>query len=128
MKKRVLIITFGILTLVGFLALTPNEFPSTSQDKILRHVVLLDLNEQATDSVMQKMEEDVQRLKENIPQIIELEWGANIQKDAGYSHCLLLTFEDAESLSRYEEHPVHLEFASTYGKYVIGKTEVDYWH
>lgn len=128
MKKSILIFALGVLIIVGFLAVIPTEFSSASQNQLLRHVVLLDLNEKATDTIIQKMEEDLQDLKENIPQIRELEFGRNIQNNADYSHCMLLTFENTVSLEQYEEHPKHLEFASTYGKYVIKKTEVDYWY
>lgn len=127
MKKNILIFVLSFATIVGFLAVTSNEFNPDSQHQVLRHVVLLDLNEQAAASVIRNMEEDLQDLKENISQIRDLEFGANIQSGADYSHCIFLTFDDIESLEEYENHPMHLEFASTYGKYVTKKTEVDYW-
>ena len=127
MKKKFVFITVGFL-LIGLSGFTTNEIKNESQTQVLRHVVFLDLNEQASDSVMNMMSQDLDELKENIPQIMELEFGTNIQKDADYSHCMFLTFESIEDLKEYEEHPMHLEFASTYGKYVIKKTEVDYWY
>lgn len=128
MKKSSLIFVLGMVSVIGFFVLASDDFKRDGQDRVLRHVVFLDLNEQATDSVMQKMEEDLHGLKEKIYQIKELEFGANIQNGADYSHCMLLTFENGRSLKEYEEHPSHLEFASTYGKYVQKKTEVDYWY
>lgn len=128
MNKRTFIFAVIISTIFGFLTLASGEFKTASQDRVLRHVVLLDLNEQASDSVIYNMKEDLQDLKSNISQIRDLEFGANIQPDADYSHCMLLTFESVEDLKAYEEHLMHLEFASTYGKYVIKKTEVDYWY
>lgn len=128
MKKYILAIAFGSLLFTSLIGVTPNEFRQPSQQQVLRHVVLLDLNEQATDSVITIMNQDLQDLKENIAQIRKLEFGENIQQDADYSHCMFLTFESVEDLNEYEEHPKHLEFASTYGKYVVKKTEVDYWY
>lgn len=127
MKKIILISAVILTTIFGLLNLGLSEFESVPQDQVLRHVVLLDLNEQATDSVIQNMEEDLKELEENISQIRKLEFGTNIQNGAEYSHCMLLTFEDLVSLAEYENHPMHLEFASKYGKYVEKKTEVDYW-
>lgn len=127
MKKITLIFTVVILSIFGFWSLASSEFKPESQEKILRHIVLLDLNDQATDSIVQNMREGLRELRENIPQIRQLEFGANIHADADYSHCLILTFDDLKSLEEYETHPMHLEFGSTYGKYVVKKTEIDYW-
>ena len=73
------------------------------------------------------MNQDLEELKDNINQIQKLEFGSNIHESADYSHCMFLTFASLDDLKEYEEHPLHLEFASNYGKYVIKKTEVDYW-
>lgn len=128
MKKSAIISAVILTTIFGLQNLGLNEFKPAPQDQVLRHVVLLDLNEQATDSVVQNMKKDLQELEENMSQIRHLEFGDNIQSDSDYSHCMLLTFDDLESLEAYENHPMHLEFASTYGKYVEKKTEVDYWY
>lgn len=128
MKKYIFTFAAAFLTLIATPVLVQNEFIPAPQEKILRHVVLLNLNEEATDAVLRNMEKDLQGLKKAIPQIKELEFGANIHSDTDYSHCMLLTFENVESLKKYEGHPQHLEFASTYGPYVIKKTEVDYWY
>lgn len=128
MKKIFLFIIVTILFVSGLFGFTRIEAHIESQSQILRHVVLIDLNEQATDSVVKKMTQDLEELQESITQIQDLEFGRNIQEDAEYSHCMFLTFERLEDLKEYEEHPMHLDFASTYGKYVIKKTEVDYWY
>ncbi|MDX1640850.1 MAG: Dabb family protein [Balneolaceae bacterium] len=127
MKKKTLIFVAIISAISGLLTLVSGEIKPEAQDQILRHVVLLDLNEKATGAVVREMKNELQGLKENIPQIRELEFGTNIQNGTDYSHCMLLTFDDVESLKEYENHPMHLEFASRYGKYVEKKTEVDYW-
>lgn len=128
MKKSFLFIAVGILLVIGVLGFTSIEVKSDLQNQVLRHVVLIDLNEQANDSVVTMMNQDLERLKKNISQVRDLEFGTNIQKQAEYSHCIFLTFESVEDLKEYEQHPMHLEFASTYGKYLIKKTEVDYWY
>lgn len=74
------------------------------------------------------MNQDLLELEENITQIRELEFGINIREDADYFHSMFLTFESPEDLKSCEEHPMHLKFASTYCKYVVKKTEVDYWY
>lgn len=128
MKTNILTISFGILLLSALFGFTFVDDQLKSQQHVLRHVVLIDLNEEATDSIVKMMNQDLEKLQENITQIGELEFGTNIQKESDYSHCMFLTFESLEDLKAYEEHPMHLEFASTYGKYVVKKTEVDYWN
>lgn len=127
-KKNKLTIAAGSLALIILFGFAFGEFQNEPKEQVLRHMVLLDLNDQATDSVVEMMNQDLQELKENIEQIRELEFGTNIQENADYSHSLFLTFESVEDLRKYEDHPMHLEFASTYGKYVTKKTEVDYWY
>ncbi|MDR9366622.1 MAG: Dabb family protein [Balneolaceae bacterium] len=128
MKDRFHFITVGIFLIAALFGFTQIKDATEYQSRVLRHVVFLDLNAQATDSIVKKMNQDLDELNENIPQIRELEFGTNIQEEADYSHCMFLTFESLEDLKSYEEHPMHLEFASTYGKYVVKKTELDYWY
>lgn len=128
MKTNILTISFGILLLSALFGFTFVDDQLTPQQQVLRHVVLIDLNEEATDSIVKMMNQDLEKLQENITQIQQLEFGTNIQEGADYSHCMFLTFESEEDLKEYEKHPMHLEFASTYGKYVVKKTEVDYWN
>lgn len=118
----------AVLILIEFMVSTPHEFIQKPQEQVLRHVVLIDFTDDATDSTLQNIERDLQGLKENITQIKKLEWGTNIQEGSEYSHCLFMSFENRGALNQYEQHPEHLEFTSTYGKYVAKKTEVDYWY
>lgn len=127
MKKSLLSFLVSTIILTVIATAATSEFSQNSQAQVLRHVVLIDLNDEATDSVITMMNQDLEELKESITQIRKLEFGTNIQQDSDYSHCMFLTFENVEDLKEYEEHPLHLEFASTYGKYVAKKTEVDYW-
>lgn len=127
MKKSIFIIPIVFSVVYSSLWLEPSQVNQPGKEQILRHVVLLDFTEAATDSVIRSMETELNQLKDSIEQIKRMEFGKNIQQNADYDYCMLLTFDNLESLNTYEEHPLHLEFASMFGKYVDKKTEVDYW-
>ena len=104
MKKRIpgFLVSTIILTAIATAAIS--EFRQNSQAQVLRHVVLIDLDVEATDSVITMMNQDLEELKDNINQIQKLEFGSNIHESADYSHCMFLTFASLDDLKEYEEH------------------------
>lgn len=131
---KTLSVTIVILSLVTLPGMLTNELESLKQDEsipkdeVLRHVVFLDFNEQASDSLLMQLGKDLSALKDEIEQVQDLEWGANIREDGDYSHCLLVTFKNPEDLQSYNEHPAHRSIAERYGPYIEKVTEIDYRH
>ena len=50
-----------------------------SPKKVLRHVVLFNFNETATEDIIKKVEQAFAALPDKIPQIHSFEWGINKQ-------------------------------------------------
>lgn len=129
MKKQTLI-TITLMSLAGFLALTPEKYQAKIQPDsgtILRHIAFLDFNEEAVDSVITSLGRDINALEITIPQIRRIEWGVNLIEDAPYTHGLMVSFESREDLNQYLEHPDHRAIVEKYGRYIEKVTEVDYW-
>ena len=131
---KTLSVSIVIVSLVSLPGLLSKELASLKQvesipnDEVLRHVVFLDFNEQASDSLIMQLGRDLSALKYEINQVQDLEWGVNIREDADYSHCLLVTFKNPEDLQSYDEHPAHRSIAERYGQYIEKVAEIDYWH
>lgn len=98
--------------------------------KILRHVVLFNFNEAATEEVVDKIEKAFADLPSKINEIHAFEFGTNNSPeglDKGFTHCFLVTFLSEEDRATYLPHPAHQEFVKLIGPYVEDVTVVDYW-
>jgi len=79
----------------------------------LRHVVLFKFKPEATAEQIAAMERGLDQLAKDVPSIRHLEWGRNIsgeQRSHGYTHCLIVTFDDQAGLDAYLPHPGHQAF------------------
>jgi len=98
--------------------------------KVLRHVVLFNFTDSATDATIKEIEQAFGGLPEKIPEIHDFEWGTNNSPeglDKGLSHCFFVTFLSEEDRAIYLPHPAHQEFVSLVGPFVEDVTVVDYW-
>jgi len=76
----------------------------------IRHVVLFKFKDTATPQQIKALVEDFRALKARIPQIRDYEWGTDISvenRSEGYTHCFLVTFDDAKARDAYLPHPAH---------------------
>jgi len=76
----------------------------------VRHVVLFKFKDTATPEQIDALVEDFRALKAKIPAIRDYEWGTDIsveKRSEGYTHCFLVTFDDAEARDAYLPHPAH---------------------
>ena len=99
-------------------------------NKFLRHVVLFKFNDQATEEVVNQIEQKFSMLAEEISEIHDFEWGINNSPeglDKGLTHCFLVTFLSEKDREAYLPHPKHKEFVDFIGPYVEDVTVVDYW-
>ena len=99
-------------------------------DKLLRHVVLFNFVDSATDANIREIEAAFAGLPKQIPEIHDFEWGTNNSPeglDKGLSHCFFVTFLSEEDRAIYLPHPAHQEFVSLVGPFVEDVTVVDYW-
>lgn len=114
------------------LASSPERQDNTMEEptKLLRHVVLFNFNDTATEDTIRKIEQAFASLPDKIPEIYSFEWGTNNSPeglDKGFTHCFLVTFLSEADRATYLPHPAHQEFVELIGPYVEEVTVVDYW-
>jgi len=110
--------------------LNKSENESVATQELLRHVVLFNFNDDATEEITTKIEKEFAGLKAKISEIHSFEWGINNSPeglDKGLTHCFLVTFLSEEDRAAYLPHPDHQKFVELIGPYVEDVTVVDYW-
>lgn len=98
--------------------------------KLLRHVVLFNFNETATEETIKSIEKAFAALPKQISEIHAFEWGINNSEeklDKGLTHCFLVTFLTKEDRDAYLPHPAHQAFVKLLDGYIEDVTVVDYW-
>jgi hypothetical protein len=81
----------------------------------LRHVVLFAFREDAPADQVRTIEEAFAALKGQIPGIVDFEWGTNESPEGlnqGFTHCFVVTFDDAAARDAYLPHPAHVAFGA----------------
>lgn len=99
-------------------------------ENLLRHVVLFEFNEKATEDIVHNIEEEFAGLPKKISVIHSYEWGVNNSPEGlshGLTHCFFVTFLSEEDRAIYLPHPAHKRFVEYIGPYVESVTVVDYW-
>ena len=79
----------------------------------LRHVVLFKFKDGAAPEKIKAVEDAFAALPGKIPQIQAYEWGVDCSvegKAQGFTHCFLVTFDDAVGREAYLPHPAHKAF------------------
>ena len=79
----------------------------------LRHVVVFKFTDDATPEQVQAVVDHFGRLQDEIPEIIDYEWGVNNSPeghDQSFTHVFLVTFKDEAGREVYLPHPAHQKF------------------
>jgi len=95
----------------------------------LRHVVLFQYKEGTTPDQIKTIEDAFRELPSKIPTIVNFEWGTNNSPEGladGFTHCFLVTFNDAEGRAVYLPHPAHKEFGSVLMPHLEKVLVIDY--
>jgi hypothetical protein len=98
---------------------------------MLKHIVLLKLKTNAQGASKEenarKIKQDLESLKDKIPQIRHLEVGINsIRSEASYDVSIYSEFANEMDLTAYARHPEHLKVADFVGKVRESRAVVDY--
>ncbi|MEW4925715.1 Dabb family protein [Algibacter sp. 2305UL17-15] len=105
--------------------------PKTNRDgKVLRHMVNLTYKEDATEEQVNKAVDAFVNLKNEIPEIANLEWGLNDSTEGhskGLTHCFTLTFNDEHAREIYLFHKAHLDLVNKIGPIIADVLVLDYW-
>lgn len=95
----------------------------------LRHVVLFKFKEGAPPEAVRRIEREFAALKDRIPGIRAFEWGTNESPeklDQGFTHCFVVTFENAAARDAYLPHPAHKAFVDQLKPHLEKALVVDY--
>lgn len=84
----------------------------------VRHVVVLKFKRDTSEEQLTAIFDRFRDLKNQIPGIVAFEHGANNSTegmDQGFTHVVMLTFENAQARDTYLPHPNHLTFVEFMG-------------
>jgi len=100
------------------------------EGKVLRHLVNLKYKDEATPEQVDEAVKAFVNLKDEIPEIADLEWGLNDSTEGhsdGLTHCFTLTFNDEHAREIYLFHKAHLDMVSKVGTILDDVLVLDYW-
>jgi hypothetical protein len=81
--------------------------------RLYRHVVLFKFKEGANEETLRGIEKAFAELAARLPFVQDFEWGRNSSPeglDHGYTHCFIVTFQNAAGRDAYLPHPDHQAF------------------
>ena len=99
------------------------------QESVLRHVVLFKYKDGTSDADIEKVRTAFLNLKNGIDAVRGIECGTNNSPeklDQGFTHCFLLTFDDAKGRDTYLAHPLHKEFGKLLGPFLDKVLVIDF--
>jgi hypothetical protein len=79
----------------------------------LRHVVAFKFKDTATPDQIKEVEQAFHALKGKIHEVVSIEWGTNVStenRDKGFTHCFIVTFNNEKDRDAYLVHPEHKKF------------------
>jgi hypothetical protein len=103
-----------VLSAIVFLS----AFQSSGKEP-MRHIVVFKYKPSATPAQIEQVTKAFGEMKNTIPGIVAFEHGVNDSpenKNLGFTHVYMLTFEDAAARDTYLPHPEHKKFGALLGK------------
>ena len=105
--------------------------PTAKNSKLgkLRHVVIFKFKDGTTPEQIKAIEKGFQALPSKIPQVIDFEWGTDVGVEGlsqGFTHCFLVTFNDAAGRAIYLPHAAHKEFVKVLKPHLDKVLVIDY--
>lgn len=123
----------GVILLGGVMVIgssSGQEKQAGDDGKLLRHVVMFEFKEDASEADIQEVVDAFKALPSKIPQIHDFEWGTNNSPeglDEGLTHIFLVTFKSEADRAAYLPHPAHKTFVETLQPHLKRPVVVDYW-
>ena len=93
----------------------PTSTHANDHSESIRHVVCFKFKSDAKPEEIQKVEKAFSALKDKIEGILSLEWGKNNSPEGlnkEFTHCFIVTFENAKAREVYLPHPEHKAFVT----------------
>lgn len=114
--KRIIGSNLIVVVFSAMLLLAGCQNPKEEQ---MRHVVVFKYKPHASQDQIDKVTQAFGDLKNRIPGIVDFEHGINDSpenKNLGFTHVYLLTFESTEARDTYLPHPEHKKFGQLLGE------------
>ncbi len=95
----------------------------------LRHVVLFAFKATATRADIARIEAAFAALPKQIGVVRGFEWGTNVSPENlanGFTHCFIVSFDDAAGRDAYLPHPAHTAFVALAGPFIEKALVVDF--
>jgi hypothetical protein len=95
----------------------------------VRHVVLFKFKDGTTAQQQKLVEDGFRELPKKIHEVVDFEWGTNISPEnlaQGFTHCFLVTFNDAKGRDAYLPHPAHRAFVQVLKPYLDKVLVIDF--
>jgi len=95
----------------------------------LYHVVAIKFKEGTSRDQMKQVDDAFAALKTEIHGIQSLHWGTNVspeQRNHGFTHCFVLTFENAKDRDAYLVDPAHKAFGKVLGPVMADVLVIDF--
>ncbi|MBA7473238.1 hypothetical protein ES707_08573 [subsurface metagenome] len=131
MLRNVLYLAVGAVILAGCVSVHTTEYitegkPST----VLRHVVLFKFKDGTSSQQVREIENAFRALPGKVDAICDFEWGTDVSvenRQQGFTHCFLVTFQSETDRAEYIPHPAHKEFGTMLGPHLDKVLVIDYW-
>lgn len=109
-----------------------SERPSAAdkEEKVLRHVVMFQFKDAATEVDVEKVVEAFRQLPSKIPEIASFEFGTDNSPEGladGFTHCFLVTFKSEKDREVYLPHAAHQAFVEVLKPHLEKVLVIDYW-
>lgn len=115
MKK---ILTFALIAAASLTLAFLSGFQNSKNEQ-MRHIVVFKYKPDASKEQIEKVTTAFGELKNKIPGIVAFEHGVNDSpenKNLGFTHVYMLTFENAAARDAYLPHPEHKKFGQLLGE------------
>jgi len=114
---------------VALAGLMVSERGTAAEIGKVRHVVLFKFKEGTTAQQQKLVEDGFRALPKQIPGVVDFEWGTNISPenlDQGFTHCFLVTFNNAKDRDAYLPHSAHRAFVKVLKPYLDKALVIDF--
>ncbi|XP_039847750.1 stress-response A/B barrel domain-containing protein HS1-like [Panicum virgatum] len=84
---------------------------------VVKHILLVRFKEEVTPERLDQLIRGYAALVDAVPSMKAFHWGTDVSIEnmhQGFTHVFESTFESAEGVKEYIEHPAHVEFANVF--------------
>ncbi|MFP1766671.1 Dabb family protein [Lonsdalea quercina] len=96
---------------------------------MIRHILFITFTEEAAEADIERVKSAFLQMQADIDGIVSVEWGCNDSpegKNEGFTHCVMMTFEDEAARQRYLPHPKHDALKAVFRPILANLIVLDY--